>query len=172
MLVSRMPPDRHKNLPFRKERPELAFCRAFEARHSDIIAFQTAWKEDAARYRATNATVLSKHFSKLEALITGHNADAKRISNADETGISAWKPVGRGGRKGYTTRSHKPLTCAASFQYVNRITMFAALHGNGDKCRPLFVFQGKKYRIRRYHHCSDPIHQYLESISDFLPRGA
>lgn len=35
---------------------------ALKSRRSDIIAFRTARKEGAAKYRAMNATVLSKHF--------------------------------------------------------------------------------------------------------------
>ncbi|PXF48906.1 hypothetical protein BWQ96_01248 [Gracilariopsis chorda] len=49
--------------------------------------------------------------------------------------------------------------------------MLAAVHGNGYKYRPLFVFQGTKLCIRRYQHRSDPFHQYLESIADCLSRG-
>lgn len=117
-FVSRILPKNRRNLHFHEKRPGIAFWRAFGSRNSYFMAFQTAPEGDAARYRATNESVLAKHFFKLNAFITEQNIDAKQIINADETGISACKSVERKGRDVCTTRSHNLLKFAASFQIL------------------------------------------------------
>lgn len=88
-IVEKMPVKRWINLPFREGTRGVASGWASENRPNDLIEFRTVPQQEAARYTATNGTIRSKHFCKIETLINFHKIDPKRIINADETNVSA-----------------------------------------------------------------------------------
>lgn len=45
-------------------RPGWRFCTAFQKRHADAISFKKPNKQEAKRYYATNAHVLTAHFAR------------------------------------------------------------------------------------------------------------
>lgn len=62
-----------------------------------------------------------------------------QIVDADETGISEWKHVGRRAQKGYKTRSHNMLKIGAKFENVMRITIRGLVRVNDDRCKTRLV---------------------------------
>ena len=149
-LVSNFPLGRRQKLRFKNQRPRDKFCRNFQKRHAGVLSFRKPCNQDARRYIATNAEVLTQHQEPLERLITEHNIDAKRIINLDESGMLADKyNVRRSRHKVYCVSKERPDPSQAQFKNVNRITLMACAHAGGDVARPMFVLQGTRMRYRK-----------------------
>lgn len=171
-LVSTFSEERQKKLRFKDNRPGDNFCRLFEKRHSDCLSFRKPSKQEAKRFLATNADVLTTHLASIERLINEHHIDPKRILNLDESGISAAKDDVKISRsKVYCTRGTRPEPPQAQFSNVNRITILACVHASGETSRPMFVLQGTRMRYRKLRGPGTN-ESRLQTIGDVLPRGA
>jgi hypothetical protein len=93
LVVSRMPQIRQSKLRFKRGRPGAKFLRGFVRRHASVVRLGMARKEEAVRFQATNADVLTIHAAALEKLITENVIDAERFFNLDEFGATPGKDV-------------------------------------------------------------------------------
>jgi hypothetical protein len=69
------------------------FLRGFVRRHSSVVWLGQSIKQQAVRFQATDADVLTTHAAALEKLNTENGTDAERLFNLDECGETPGKDV-------------------------------------------------------------------------------
>ncbi|CDF36103.1 unnamed protein product [Chondrus crispus] len=167
IIVKHMTPERREKVPFIADRPGKKFIRNFETRHQSVIKIGKASRQDALRYRATNAQNLTTHFAELESIIKTFHIDSSRICNIDETGYSPNRDAsGRMRTKPYCTKGVVSQYRAAFFKNVHRVTLLPAIFACGSVGTPTFVVQGASvaYRVINVDGA-----ELLESFADCLP---
>lgn len=169
LLVRAMPLERRSKLPFVNCRPGKKFVRLFTARHIAQIKLGKARPQEAVRWAATNADVLTTHFVQIEALMKEHNIDAKRLANLDESGCSPERGTGTNRMSTYITRHTLPQQRAPKFKNVKRVTIMPVIFANGDTANPLFVVEGCSLMYRIIDVSNRDV---CESLADCIPRGA
>ena len=88
IVISTLPVERKKELPFRNNRPGIRWVHAFYTRHKQELRYAVPDPQEARRFAATNGKTLAMHFSAMEALVAEFALDDERIWNLDETGCS------------------------------------------------------------------------------------
>ena len=170
VLVERMPKDRQAALRFKDGVPGKKFLSGFIARHRSSIKFAKASPQEAVRFAATNADVLTTHIAALEKLIKDLGVDDKRICNLDESGFSP----GRGGVNGTTNRKvvlrsgTRGQKREPFFKGIDRITLMPVVFANGALGN-LFVIckgDGIQYRVNKNEYGEEVI----ETFADCFPR--
>ena len=170
IIVKHMTPKRREKVPFIANCPGKKFIRNFETRHQSVIKIGKASRQDALRYRTTNAHNLSTHFAELESIIKTIHIDSSRICNIDETGCSPNRDAsGRMGTKSYCTRGVFYQYRAAFFKNVHRVTLLPAIFACRSVGTPTFVVQGASVAFRVI---NVEVVELLESFADCLPPHA
>lgn len=169
-LVTSMPLERQRRLPFKDGKPGQKYLKAFAQRHASRIKFGRASLQEQARWRATNADNLTKHFARLEAIIQEHNIDAPRIANLDETGTTPDDDCTKSPRtKSYCLRGSYAQQQAPKFSNVKRITMMRFVFADSHVGRPLFAIRGTQLKFRFV--IKNGI-RVMETVADCLPRDS
>ena len=169
-MVRAFPIARQKKLAFVNGKPGKRFVRIFARRHSSLIEFGRASKQEQARWRVTNAQNFTHQFAEMDSLIQLHNLDPSRIANLSETGTTARNDCRQWVRNNTcNTRGRPAERQSPELKIVKRITMMPAVFANGDIGRPLFVLQGTRviYRTTLHHSL-----ETSDTLVDSLPRGS
>ena len=140
-LVANMPMNRPNKLQFKNGRPGKTWLRNFQERHKSKLRFGRASKQEAVRFRATNADTITTHFVSWEAFCKLHNLEAKLIFNTDENGMTPGKDIGgTTSKRTYTRSSVRAQQSQPLFKNCNR--------WNNDACdmcrrqpRHLYVYR-------------------------------
>lgn len=70
LIVKNMSQKRRSKIPFRNCRPGCKFINNFERHHRYEIKIAKASKQEAIRWKSTNAETLTTHFAEIEAILT------------------------------------------------------------------------------------------------------
>lgn len=106
--------------------------------------------QEAKRFRATNADVLTTFLADIDNVIRNNNIDERRIANTDESGVTPDRDIsGVGRKKVYGTRADSTQHQKVEFRNVHRVTILPVILASGNVRRPLFVFRGRSmpYRV-------------------------
>ena len=165
-MVQAFPIVRQNTLPFVNGKPGKTFLRLFARRHSSLIRLGRAFKQEQARWRATNAENVTHHCAEIERLIQYHNLNPSRIANLDETGTKASKDCLQSVRnKTFNTRGRPAERQSPGLKNLTRITMMPVVFAQGEIGRPLFFLQGTRVKHRT------TVHDGLETfktLADYL----
>jgi hypothetical protein len=175
LVVSRMPHIRQRKLRFKGGRPGAKFLRGFVRRHASVVRFGKTRKQEAVRFQATNADVLTTHAAALEKLITENGIDAERLFNLDECGATPGKDVsGQTKEKVFTRSGVRGDARMPSFVNCSRVTIVPTISAAGSCCAPLFIFKGTRLKTRVVSRSvgAGPAVELTETIADLLPRNS
>lgn len=170
VLIARISPARRAKLRFKEGIPGRKFVTGVIARHRSKIKFAKASPQEAVRFAAVNADVLTTHIATLEKLIKDLGVDSKRICNLDESGFSP----GRGDVNGTTKRKAflrsgtRGQKCEPLFQGVDRITLMPTVFADGSLGNLFVVAKGDaiQYRVNKNKNGNE----VLETFADCFPR--
>ena len=149
VLVGRMPALRKQQLQFKNGRPGKTFLRQFRHRHRKELAFRKPTRQEAKRFLAVNAKVLTTHFATLKKLVDDNGLDAARIFNLNEVGTTPGKDTTcMTSAKRLLPRYSGQDICMQEFKNVPRVTMLPVISADGQTGPPLFVFKGLRLPYR------------------------
>ena len=149
IIVEGMPPARRQALPFKSDGPSQYYIRIFRKRHASSLSFCKPLRQEAKRFSAVNADVLTKHFSVLEKHISENDLDASRIFNLDEAGTTPEKDItGIAAARRLMPRPGEKDVKMPQFKKLNRVTMMPIVSAAGEAAPPLFVFKGSRVPFR------------------------
>jgi DDE superfamily endonuclease len=149
------------------------FLRGFIRRQASVVRLGKTRKQEAVRFQATNADVLTTHAAALENLIAESGIDADRIFNLDECGETPGKYVsGQTKEKVFTKSGVRGDARMPSFANCSRVTIVPTISAAGSCCAPLFIFKGArlKSRVVSRNVGAAPAVELTEAIADLLPR--
>lgn len=133
---------------FKNGRPGKKWLKSFCKRLS--YKFSVPSKQQAERFRSTNAEVISNHLLNLEEVMKEYEFDARRIFNLDETGMSAGRDTHGASKKRAVVPSK--IRChvkGADFEgNLARVSLLACISAAGEAVCPLWVFKGTRLPFR------------------------
>ena len=149
IIVSHMIPQRRLRIPFRDGKPGSIWLRGFRARHRNRLTFAKPTRQEALRFGACSAEVLTSHFPKLERLIADNNIDSQRLFNLDECGITPARDLASKTQcKRYIPRGSAGDSRVGQFKHNDRTTVMPVISAAGTAGPPLFVLKGKQIPYR------------------------
>lgn len=170
ILVSTLPDERRKKMPFKKGRPSAKYCRGFRKRHASRLRFGRPLRQESKRFAACSAENLTSHFATLSVLIERYKFDAERIWNLDETGATPDKDVnGRSSSRRFLDRRGSQDLKIAEFRRTHRVTMLPVISAAGQLGPTLFIFKGQNMPYRKVLRGGEVL---VETYADPLPRGS
>ena len=146
IIVDGMPPVHRLAIPFKSHGPSRYYIRSFRNRHDSSLSFCKPLRQEAKRFSAVNADVLTKHFSVLEKLISENELDASKIFNLDEAGTIPEKDITGivAARRLMPRRGDRDVKMP-QLKKLNRVTMMPLVSAAGEAAPPSFVSKGLEF---------------------------